>query len=166
MDPHSMQNKQFNVRIKGYDQDQVDNFLDVIESCWKADLKELERLRGATAPLPVIRGDGPNGQGVLSVEQIAKLMDTAKLTADAEVADAKQVAQEIRGRAETEASAITASARDDAKRIVDAATEEKHKEIGRLEEQRVQLQHKVDELKAAHNEIKRIMSEALERANQ
>lgn len=143
MGPHSMDSKQFNVRLKGYDQVQVDGFLDSVQASWRADRFELERLRGATRELPKV---APG----LSVDQIAKLMDTAKLTADAEVADAKQAAIEIVEQAKREAAVVVA-----------AATEEKHKEIGRLEEQRVQLQQRVDELNDTHDRVHKTLRSAL-----
>lgn len=126
--PIDIQNKEFEKRLKGYDCDAVDDFLDVIIQDYDYLCKENQQLRDRI--------------GVLqdAVERYQQMEETMNQSLEV----AKQSAQDIKNNANMEAQAILNRAKLDANRLARQIDEEhikKHQEM-------LQVKHDVDNYKA------------------
>lgn len=115
MDPEDIERAVFKERFRGYDQDQVDRFLDQVSAGLSA-LRgerdalaaEVESLRSGGYPPPAVSGEGaPDAL-------ISRTLSAAQRTADEVVAEARRQAAEVledaRGRAERDRSQVRAEA--------------------------------------------------------
>lgn len=111
--PADIENVEFKTtRLKeGYDQDEVDNFLDRVA----ADYKRLEELAAQTQQLPPVPTAPP--PVVQPTEQAAKLLELAQKTADKAVADANAVSAQKIHEGRTEAHRLLGDATAEAERI-------------------------------------------------
>ena len=113
--PIDIQNKEFEKKLKGYDCDEVDDFLDAIIQDYEALFQENQSLK--------------NRIGVLTdaVERYKQIEDTMHKSLDV----ARQSAQDIKNNANMEAQAIVNRAKLDAARLARQIDEEHIKSIRR-----------------------------------
>jgi cell division initiation protein len=117
--PIDIQNKEFEKKLKGYDCDAVDDFLDLIIQDYEALCKENQSLKDKIGLLTE------------AVERYKQIEDTMHRSIDV----ARQSAQEIRNNANVEAQAIVNRAKLDATRLARQIDEEhikKHQEMLRM----------------------------------
>ena len=176
--PEDVQNKRFStVRFKeGYDEEEVDAFLDEVESELRRLLSENTDLRSrpgaapaaavpaaaapvaAAAPAAPVATEEPN-------EAALRTLLLAQRTADEAISQAKQEAEQIVGAARTEAErlesetkarteALEQEARARAQNL-DAETEAKRSELlGDIEQEKARLDGEVDTLRAFEREYR------------
>ena len=114
--PIDIQNKEFEKKIKGYDCDEVDDFLDTVIQDYEQLYKENQTLKDKIGLLTE------------ALERYKLIEVTMKQSLDV----AKQTADEVRQNAKTEAEGIIARARIDASRLSKQIDEEhlkKHQEM-------------------------------------
>lgn len=114
--PVDIQNKEFEKKIKGYDCDAVDDFLDIIIQDYDALCKETKALRDKVDLLTE------------TVERYKEIEETMHRSLDV----ARQSAQDIKNNANMEAQAILNRAKLDASRLARQIDEEhikKHQEM-------------------------------------
>jgi DivIVA domain-containing protein len=104
--PIEVENTQFRVAFRGYAIDEVDAFLDRVQSELARLLSEAQA-GGSPAPTPAV--SGTEGQ-----EAALRTLLLAQRTADEAVAEARAEAEQIRTAAREEAEATLASARSEA----------------------------------------------------
>ena len=114
--PIDIQNKEFEKKIKGYDCDEVDDFLDLVIQDYEKLCKENQALKDRI--------------GILTdaVERYKNIEDTMQKTLEI----AKQNADELRKNAELEAQMIVSKAKLDATRLskqIDDEHVKKHQEM-------------------------------------
>lgn len=146
--PEQIERKQFTVRkLKGYDPDEVDAFLDAVVKSYREVLAELsrsidtvQRLRDnqVTQVIPPVIGD------------VTRLLSVAQQTADQTIADANG-----------QAGSIVSDARKEATDIVEAGHEQRKIRITQLEDQRLELQQHVDAMQKAMEAARGRMQGAL-----
>lgn len=120
--PIDIQNKEFEKKIKGYDCDEVDDFLDTVIKDYEQLYKENQTLKDKIGLLTE------------ALERYKLIEVTMKQSLDV----AKQTADEVRQNAKTEAEGIIARARIDASRLSKQIDEEhlkKHQEMLSLKSQ-------------------------------
>jgi DivIVA domain-containing protein len=214
--PEDVRNKQFTtVRLReGYDEDEVDAFLDEVEAELTRLLRENDELRAklaaatraaasapagpvgrkerpeppapipAATPVPVPAAQsmgGPMG-GPMGGQQMggppqmggqmgapggggdsaARVLALAQQTADQAIAEARSEANKIIGEARTKAEALERDARAKADAMERDAQQKHQAAIGSLENQRVQLERKVDELRGFEREYRSRLRSYLE----
>ena len=120
--PVDIQNKEFEKKLKGYDCDEVDDFLDAIIHDYEALFQENQSLK--------------NRIGVLTdaVERYKQIEDTMHKSLDV----ARQSAQDIKNNANMEAQAIVNRAKLDAARLARQIDEEhikKHQEMLKVKQE-------------------------------
>lgn len=120
--PIDIQNKVFEKKLKGYDCDAVDDFLDIIIQDYEALCKENQSLKDKI--------------GVLAdaVERYKQIEDTMHRSLDV----ARQSAQDIKNNATMEAQSIVNRAKLDATRLARQIDEEhikKHKEMLQIKQE-------------------------------
>lgn len=177
--PEDVANKQFtSTRLKpGYDEQEVDEFLDEVEAELTRLHRENEELRAklasaqralaaagegrtaatvaapapAPAPTPPPTAAVPSGPQTNPTEAAAGILAMAQRTADEHIAEARTQADRIVGEARTRADQLRREA------------EEKHQQtIGALENERVTLERKLDELRAFEREYRSRLKTYLE----
>lgn len=171
--PEQIANKKFStVRLgRGYDQEEVDSFLDQVEADYLSSLQSNEELRrritahenryrsmssAPTAQLPPVRDvDQP------SLETITLLLKSAQSTADQLVVDANTEAAQVTLDARAKAEQVLADARAEAERILADGHEKRHATIGALEAQRVEIERKVAGLQGVHRDLSNQLKGAL-----
>lgn len=120
--PIDIQNKDFEKKIKGYDCDEVDDFLDTVIQDYEQLYKENQTLKDKIGLLTE------------ALERYKLIEVTMKQSLDV----AKQTADEVRQNAKAEAEGIIARARIDASRLSKQIDEEhlkKHQEMLSLKSQ-------------------------------
>jgi cell division initiation protein len=137
--PEDIEHQAFKERFRGYDQAEVDRFLDRAATR----IAQLERERDELADR--LRLTGRAGAGSGSEELLQRTLIAAQHTADETVADARALAEQAIGDARLEAEHILEEARSQAAQIVEQA---------RVQEARVE---------AAVEEFRRFRSEYRER---
>jgi DivIVA domain-containing protein len=170
LDPSEIDNKLFTVRLRGYDPQEVDDFLDKVKAEYVAALGELAKYRSnPTAPIPQVSA------GVTSaVADVSRILGVAQQAADQQVADAKVKAGGLVAQAQAEAAKllddaakkaeeVTNAAKVAANDIAAAANAERAKVVGELELKRSDLQNKVDNLMTVHRETTSKLKDALQR---
>jgi DivIVA domain-containing protein len=115
--PIEVENTQFRVAFRGYAIDEVDAFLDRVQSELARLLSEQPSSAPAAAPVPAT--PGTEGQ-----EAALRTLLLAQRTADEAVAEARAEAEQLRTAARDEASATLASAREEAETTRSAARTE------------------------------------------
>src|SRR3954471_87529 len=155
--PEDVQNKRFAVtRFRpGYDEDEVDAFLDEVETELTRLLQENASLRsraGAPAPPPpakpepVAQPEGEAGQ-----EAALRTLLLAQRTADEAIAQARKEAEQIVGEARTRATGL------------EQESQQRHAAaMGELERRRRELERQVDDLRAFEREYRTRLKAYLE----
>jgi DivIVA domain-containing protein len=120
--PVEVEHARFRVAFRGYAKDEVDAFLDRVQS-------ELARLLGQEHPTPALTSaaaapgaavqEGPEGS-----EPALRTLLLAQRTADEAVGEARAQADRLRAAAEQEAGSTVAAARDEAQRTLASARAE------------------------------------------
>ncbi len=180
--PTDVQNKQFTTtRLRsGYDEEEVDAFLDEVEVELDRLIQENEQLRAKLAecqragtaaapalssPLAAPPPEPPEQQPAASIDRAARVLALAQQTAEQAIADAtreaeemlsraRREADEVLGQARMQAEQITSDARARAESLERACQERHHQAMGSLEQQREELERRVDDLRAFERECR------------
>ncbi len=152
---------------EGYDQDEVDDFLDEVVNTLRVVQAENEELKAKLAaaearvgepsgeaapeaePTPEPEGETEaEGEAQAQPEEVAEPEPTAQPTSAAGMlALAQKVHDEYVGNGKAEGERIVSEARSEAERLVREAEEEKNRTLGQLEQERSLLERKIDELR-------------------
>ena len=121
-----IENKEFKVKVRGYDPEEVDAFLDDICDEMIAMQEEIANLQGRLrrqapapaaapipAPLPVTPAPAAENRSSESAEAAQKLLERAQKVYDDTVADAKREAERILGGAKARQDGDTAALADE-----------------------------------------------------
>src|SRR5882757_2199013 len=157
--PEDVHNKQFTtVRLReGYDEEEVDAFLDEVEAELTRLLRENEELRAklaaatraaAAAQQPQPQQFQPGG------DSAARVLALAQQTADQAIAEARNEANKIVGEARTRADGMEREARNKAEALERDAQEKHRVAMGSLEQARASLERKVEDLRAFEREYR------------
>jgi DivIVA domain-containing protein len=190
--PEDVHNKQFTtVRLReGYDEEEVDAFLDEVEAELTRLLRENEDLRAklaaasraaassAMAPVPQRREPVPIPAPVPAPmpvpvpaappqlsgggDSAARVLALAQQTADQAIAEARNEANKIVGEARTRADGVERDARGKADALERDAQEKHRVAIGNMEQTRASLERKVDDLRAFEREYRQRLKSYLE----
>lgn len=133
--PEDIDARQFPVKVRGYSQDDVDDFLDEVSADYRKTLEELYRVRGEQA----------------GVSDAVAILSSAQRTHDQTVLEANTTAGRIIAQAEREAS-----------RIVADAQEKGHAVIGELEATRRSLKAEIGLLRSVRLEAADRMRKCLD----
>ena len=162
--PSDVAAQQFRVAFRGYDRDQVDAFLEEVES----ELGRLLSLTGGPAPPPPAAAPassgGPTAAGE-SQEPALRTLLLAQRTAEEAVTQAQAEAEQVREAAREEADAVLRAARAEAEETltarraelagIDAQIEQQTQAaLGDLEDRRRRLEARIDELRAFEREYR------------
>src|SRR5215475_4131720 len=149
--PEDVRNKQFTtVRLReGYDEDEVDQFLDEVEAELTRLLRDNDELRAklaaatraAAAGVPIDRKDDliptPPGPPVVAAgppDGAARVLALAQQTADQAIAEARNEANKIMGDARAKADAVEREARARADALERDAQEKHRQAMGNLDQ--------------------------------
>lgn len=163
--PEDIEAKTFTVRhIRGYDPQEVDDFLDAVKSDYEAALAQLrtvnvEASRLRQAPTQVLAQSVPAATDPIG--GAARLLDMAQKAADQQAEDAKRAAALAIADAKAAGEKVLADARAQAEQIVAEGNSRRHEIVGELELKRTELQNKVDALVGQHSEVKDKLAAAL-----
>lgn len=165
--PQTIRQVEFREKLRGYHQDDVDEFLERVA----AGLEIVqERLRQATER--AVRAEQAVGERREDDDSLRRTLVLAQRTADLAMKEAKEQASRLLEEAESEAAGITAEAEAEARRLTDEAQAQAREEVAQLDSARAQLRDEVDRLvryldeqraraKAVFAEASRNLDEAL-----
>lgn len=155
MIPADIDNKEFKTtRVKeGYDQDEVDNFLDAVRVHWQAQKdaaeaasEEIARLKRRLVEAEAI-ADAYDVTQVLPTppasESAARILEFAQRTADDVMADAKAQADNVKALAENQANELLSRSKAQAEAMMNEA----RGTVYQLERESKQLEGKIKETK-------------------
>lgn len=128
--PIDIQNKEFEKKVRGYDCDQVDDFLDVVIQDYDMLIKENQSLKNKIALLSE------------TVDRYKQMENTLQKSIDM----ARQAAEDARRNAENEASAIISKAKLDASylsRQIDEEHTKRHQEMFTLKNELDQYKSRI-----------------------
>jgi cell division initiation protein len=128
---------EFVTRLRGYDTDEVDEFLERVA----VSIDGLKAQLGAIREKPE-RNEGPE----LDDESLRRTLVLAQRTADLAVREAREEAATLLEDAREEAAALTATTREEAGRVRSDAERDARQRIIDLEARRVQLEKEIEEL--------------------
>lgn len=155
MIPADIDNKEFKTtRVKeGYDQDEVDSFLDSVQMSWAQDKAEIDRLREENARLKSRVAEAERIADAMDMtqpipappasESAARILEFAQRTADDVMADAKAQADNVKALAENQANELLVRSKAQA----DAMMNEARGTVYQLEQESKNLQGKIKETK-------------------
>jgi DivIVA domain-containing protein len=139
--PQTIRQVEFREKLRGYHQDDVDEFLERVA----AGLEIVqERLRQATER--AVRAEQAVGERREDDDSLRRTLVLAQRTADLAMKEAKEQAARLLQEAESEAATITAEAEAEARRLTDEAQTQAREEVRQLTEARDQLREEVDRL--------------------
>jgi DivIVA domain-containing protein len=139
--PRTLREVEFREKLRGYNQDDVDEFLERVA----AGIEVLqERLRQANER--AMRSEQKLSEIPEDDDTLRRTLVLAQRTADMTVREAQDKASDILANAQSEARALITEAEDAARRITNDAEREVRAELSRLEEARAQLQIDVENL--------------------
>src|SRR6266568_5151751 len=189
--PADVRNKQFSTtRLRpGYDEEEVDAFLDEVEAELDRLIQENEELRAKlaevlrggkmAAPLTSPHMESPELMAMRkssaedNMDTAARVLALAQQTADQAIADARREADETLSRARREADDLLTKARRQAEQITSDAraraeslerdAQERHRQaMGSLVQSREELERRVDDLRAFEREYRSRLKAYLE----
>lgn len=191
--PEDVHNKQFTtVRLReGYDEEEVDAFLDEVEAELTRLIRENEELRAKLAaatraaqanqmapvpqrreptpippppaPVPVpVPVAPPPPQLTSGGDSAARVLALAQQTADQAIAEARNEANKIFSEARTRADGLEREARGKADALERDAQEKHRVAMGALEQSRASLERKVEDLRAFEREYRQRLKSYLE----
>ncbi|HUY29473.1 MAG TPA: DivIVA domain-containing protein [Acidimicrobiales bacterium] len=134
---------EFRDRLRGYDTDEVDEFLEKVAIAVDEMQAELARLsaRGPTA-------QPAESAPVFDDDSIRRTLVLAQRTADLAVSEAREEADRILEAAQAQAEAVVSQAHEAVRRLRDDAEQEVHERVGRLEADRERLEREAGALAA------------------
>lgn len=158
--PQDIEGKRFtSVTLKkGYDQAEVDDFMDVVTAEFTALWQKLKVAED--------RLDNAKTQSIVTVSGAEKLMAVAEEYVERCKADAKAEGESYVADAKVQAQRELEKAHAEATKIVEDGTAERHRQIGELEDQRAKLSARVDELTKTEAEVVTRLRSAIEGLNQ
>lgn len=171
--PDDISKKMFTVRhVRGYDPQEVDDFLDRIVADYANVLQQLSAAKSTatrvssavTQQLPTVVTPPiapPNAQAQ-AIGDVARLLAVAQQAADQQAAEAKTAADKVIADAQVVGSKVLADANNQAAQIVAEGTAKRNEIVGALEVQRGELQNKVNGLTEAHAATVAKLKSALE----
>lgn len=179
--PEDVRNKQFTtVRLReGYDEDEVDAFLDEVEAELTRLLRENDELRAKLAaatrvaaaggPSPIERKEdliptppGPPASAGPGSDGAARVLAMAQQTADQAIAEARNEANKIVTEARAKAEAVERDSRARAEALERDAAEKHRAAMGSLDQQRQILERKVEDLRQFEREYRSRLRSYLE----
>ncbi len=134
---------EFRDRLRGYDTDEVDEFLEKVAIAVDEMQAELARL-SARAPVAQPAESAP----VFDDDSIRRTLVLAQRTADLAVSEAREEADRILEAARAQAEAVVSQAHEAVGRLRDDAEQEVHERVGRLEADRERLEREAGALAA------------------
>ncbi|MFE6223039.1 DivIVA domain-containing protein [Streptomyces sp. NPDC057854] len=145
--PADIGKKQFGTtRLReGYDQDEVDDFLDLVEADYRSALARVTDLEASVVRLrsDLAVAQRASADAVTSVIPVPPAAGAERI-----LAAAQRTADQVEAEANTEAGKIRAAARADADSIKHTAEAERQAILNRLETERAELAEKIEMLKA------------------
>ncbi|KRL04662.1 DivIVA domain-containing protein [Liquorilactobacillus oeni] len=129
--PLDIHNKEFRVKLRGYDQDEVNDFLDQIIKDYELNLKENEHLAG----------------GLKQNEEKLKYFNDLKDSLNQSIIVAQEAADKVKANSQREAEIINHEAQKQAKDVVDQANEKAHHIIEEASQKAKRLIFETDDLK-------------------
>ncbi len=179
--PEDVRNKQFTtVRLReGYDEDEVDAFLDEVEAELTRLLRENDELRAKLAAAtraaaaggsgPIERKEdliptppGPAAPAGPGSDGAARVLAMAQQTADQAIAEARNEANKIVTEARAKAEAVERDSRARAEALERDAAEKHRAAMGSLDQQRQILERKVEDLRQFEREYRSRLRSYLE----
>lgn len=167
--PDDISKKTFTVRhVRGYDPQEVDDFLDKIIADYSTVLQQLNAAQAnlarfssnSTQQLPPVVVTPPVQSDPIG--DVARLLAVAQQSADQQAAEAKAAADRVIADAQAAGSKVIDDARAQAAQIVADGNAQRNQAIGELEVRRSELQGKVDALNATHADAVSKLKAALE----
>jgi len=160
--PKTIREVEFREKLKGYHQDDVDEFLERIA----AGLEILqERLRQATER--AVRAEQRLSETTEADDAMRRTLVLAQRTADAAVNEARQQAAEIVAAAQSQGQQIVSAAEEHAARLAEESQRDLWADIQRLEVARDQLRSDISSLDqylaAERHRLQQAMAEMLRR---
>ncbi|GGR52122.1 DivIVA domain-containing protein [Streptomyces roseolus] len=145
--PADIDKKEFGTtRIKeGYDQLEVDNFLDAVAADYRSALARVAELEASVVRL---RSDLATAQRASTDAVTSVIPVPPAASAERILAAAQRTADQVEAEANTEAGRLRAAARADAESIKQTAEAERQTILNRLESERAELAEKIEMLKA------------------
>lgn len=132
--PKTIREVEFREKLKGYHQDDVDEFLERVA----AGIEILqERMRQATER--AVRAEQKLSETTEADDAMKRTLVLAQRTADAAVNEAREHAQQVVASAQSQGQQIVMAAQEEAARIAEAAQRDLWADIQRLEQARDQL---------------------------
>lgn len=165
---------------EGYDQDEVDDFLDEVVNTLRLITAENEELKaklaaaesalaeaGGEVPAPVEAAPEPVAEPAPEPEPEPAPVEEARPRSEPEsaagmLALAQKLHDEYVHNGEVERDRIVGEAQSTADRLVREAEEQKERTIGQLEEERVLLERKIDELRIFERDYRARLKSYLE----
>ena len=129
--PLDIHNKEFNLRMRGYDQDQVNNFLDQIVKDYEAILKENDELQKKVKT---------------NEEKLAYFTDL-KDALNQSIIVAQEAADKVKTNAQKEADIIQQSAEKNAQELLNDATEKSNRILEEASQKARQITVQTDDLR-------------------
>lgn len=129
--PMDIHNKEFNVRMRGYDQDQVNDFLDQIIKDYDALLKENEKLKAS----------------LKSSQEKVTYFNDLKDALNQSIIVAQETADKVKNNANNEADIIRNQAEKDAQKTLNDATEKSNHILEDASAKSRQIAGETDDLK-------------------
>lgn len=162
--PKTLREVEFREKIRGYHQDDVDEFLERVA----AGLEILqERLRQATDR--ALRAEQRAADGGESDDAMRRTLVLAQRTADAAVQEAKDQAARIVAAAEGQALAVRTQAAEQARQMIAEGTEQAQLEVRRLDDVRQRLLGEIGALEqfleGERRRLRDALSDALRRVS-
>ncbi|HZQ28870.1 MAG TPA: DivIVA domain-containing protein [Acidimicrobiales bacterium] len=136
--PKTLREVEFREKLRGYHQDDVDEFLERVAA--GLDILQ-ERLRQATER--AVRAEQKLSETTEADDAMRRTLVLAQRTADAAVEEARQQAEQIVGQAQSQAGQIVSGAQAEAARIAEEAQRDLWADLGRLESARDQLRSEI-----------------------
>lgn len=163
--PKTIRDVEFREKLRGYNPDEVDEFLERVAAGLEI---LLERLRQATER--AVRAEQRATEVGEGDDAMRRTLVLAQRTADAAVQEAKEQAAQFLAQAEAQAQAVRAEAAEHARRTIEDATLEVRSQVARLEETRDRLQGEITTLQGfvegERARMRGMLSDALRRVDE
>jgi len=170
IEPADINQKQFSAtRLKeGYDQTEVDDFLDRVEESYRSVLADRDRLRKEVQLLrsKLDRTSSEAATQVLPVTPAGsaeKILVAAQRTAEQVEEEAKTEAAQLRAQARNEADDIRTTARREGDELREKAEAERQRILNQLKTEQTQLEENIEILKSKRAGYKSWLRAALAR---
>ena len=139
---------EFRDRLRGYDTDEVDEFLEKVAVAVDELRAQLEAApaAGATRPSGGAPEPRPDGYDRPDDDALRRTLVLAQRTADLAISEAREEADRILAEARAQSEAVVAQAEEAARRLRADAEEDLHARVARLSEQRDRLERDVQAL--------------------